>query len=144
MNIVFNDFNIDNINFSNIYTMKYLHDYLDNDWHIVKKKNTYVLKKNSNKLIVKADVNHEYQSICNNEKNNSKNVITTNVNDIEVPLKYILCFLYNTLNNGWTVKKKKDNYIFLKKHEGKKEYMANNYISTFIKEHFNYDLIKLN
>ena len=141
MNIVFSDFNTEGVTVSNIYTMKYLHDYLDNDWHIVKKKNTYVLKKNSNKLIVKADVNHESQSICNNEKNNSKNVITTNVNDIQVPLKYILCFLYNTLNNGWTVKKKKDNYIFFKKHEGKKEYMANNYISTFIKEHFNCDLI---
>ena len=66
MNIVFSDFNTEGVTFSNIYTMKYLHDYLDNDWHIVKKKNTYVLKKNSNKLIVKADVNHESQSICNN------------------------------------------------------------------------------
>ena len=108
---------------------------------ILLKEKHICLKKNSNKLIVKADVKHESQSICNNEKNNSKNVITTNVNDIQVPLKYILCFLYNTLNNGWTVKKKKDNYIFFKKHEGKKEYMANNYISTFIKEHFNCDLI---
>lgn len=121
--------------------MKYLHDYLDNDWHIVKKKNTYVLRKNSNKLIVKADVNHEYQSNCNNEKNTSKNLITTNVNDIQIPLKYILCFLYNTLNNGWSIKKNKGNYVFFKKHGGKKEYMADNYISTFIKEHFNYDLI---
>ena len=124
--------------------MKYLHDYLDNDWNIVKKKNTYVLKKNSNKMIVKADMTDEYQINYNNEKNTSKTLITTNVNDLQVPLKYILYFLYNTLNNGWTVKKKKDNYIFLKKHEGKKEYMANNYISTFIKEHFNYDLIKFN
>ena len=40
MNVVFSDFNMDKIDFSKIHTMKYLHDYLDNDWNIMKKKNT--------------------------------------------------------------------------------------------------------
>ena len=134
MNVVFSDFNMDKIDFSKIHTMKYLHDYLDNDWNIMKKKNTYVLKKDETKLLVVNDVTH---SIERRRLDNSINTI----NDIQVPLKYILCFLYNTLNNGWSVKKKKGNYSFLKKHGGKKEYMSDEYISTFIKEHFNYDLI---
>jgi hypothetical protein len=134
MNVVFSDFNMDKIDFSKIYTMKYLHDYLDNDWNVMKKKNTYVLKKDATKLLVKSDVTHYL------ERKRHDNSINT-INDIQVPLKYILCFLYNTLNNGWTVKKKKSNYIFFKKHGGKKEYMSDDYIATFIKEHFNYDLI---
>ena len=121
--------------------MKYLHDYLDNDWNIVKKKNTYVLKKDAIKLIVKADVTYGQLYQCNGDKHISKSTNNNTVNDIQVPLKYILCFLYNTLDNGWSVKKNKNNYIFFKKHGGKKEYMAEEYIATFIKQHFNCDLI---
>ena len=35
--------------------------------------------------------------------------------------KYILAFIYNGLNNGWTIKKQNSKYIFSKNHEGKKE-----------------------
>jgi len=128
MNVVFSDFNMAEIDFSKIHTMKYLHDYLDNDWNVMKKKNTYILKKDTTKLLVRNDITHSI------ERKRHDNIIN-NINDIEVPLKYILYFLYNTLNNGWSVKKKKDNYIFYKKHEGKKEYMTNDYITTFIKDH---------
>ena len=131
MNVVFSDFNIDEIDFSKIHTMKYLHDYLDNDWNVMKKKNTYILKKDATKLLVTNDVTHSIERKRHD----------TTINDIQVPLRYILCFLYNTLNSGWSVKKNKDNYIFFKKHGGKKEYMTNEYITTFIKDHFNYNLI---
>ena len=141
MNLVISNFNIDKIGFSNLYTMKYLHDYLDNDWNISKTKNTYVLKKDTTKLNVNTDVTNKHECQYNDDINTSKNIANTDVTDIQVPLKYILCFLYNTLNNGWSIKKNKNNYVFFKKHGGKKEYMADNYISTFIKEHFNYDLI---
>lgn len=45
-----------------------------------------------------------------------------------------LCFLYNSLENGWTIKKKQDKYIFSKKHLGKKEILSDNYLSTFIEQ----------
>ena len=138
MNINVSDFNNDTIDFNKIYMMKYLHEYLDNNWNIVKKKNTYVLKKDCMKLIVRDNIN-----IKNQNKGNST-VFNSNIDPINVTenhLKYILCFLYNTLNNGWTIRKNKNNYVFLKKHEGKKEYISDNYITSFLKEHFNSKLI---
>jgi hypothetical protein len=53
-----------------------------------------------------------------------------------------LAFIYNGLNNGWTIKKQKNEYIFSKKHEGKKEIFSDSYINTFLKENFNFNLIK--
>lgn len=41
-------------------------------------------------------------------------------------------FIWNTLNEGWTVKKQNDNFIFTKKHEGKKEVVADDYLKNFI------------
>jgi hypothetical protein len=43
-------------------------------------------------------------------------------------------FIYNALEKGWNVKKNKDNYIFTKKHEGKKEIVSDNFLSRFMKE----------
>jgi|TARA_A100001015_G_scaffold214259_1_gene240473 hypothetical protein len=43
-------------------------------------------------------------------------------------------FFYNALENGWEICKKKDNYIFKKKHENKKEILTNTYLSRFMKE----------
>ena len=41
-------------------------------------------------------------------------------------------FILNTLNDGWTVKKKNDNYIFIKNHEGRKEVINDSYLKDFI------------
>jgi hypothetical protein len=38
----------------------------------------------------------------------------------------------NALNKGWTVKKIDNEYIFYKKHEGKKEVFQEDYLRTFI------------
>ena len=32
-----------------------------------------------------------------------------------------MVFLYNALDNGWSIKKNQNSYIFKKNHEGKKE-----------------------
>ena len=48
-----------------------------------------------------------------------------------------MVFLYNALENGWTLKKKKDLYIFTKNHEGKKEVYLDDYLKRFMKENFN-------
>jgi hypothetical protein len=43
-----------------------------------------------------------------------------------------LIFIYNALDNGWTIKKKNDLYIFSKKHNNKKEIYQNEYLQEFI------------
>jgi hypothetical protein len=52
--------------------------------------------------------------------------------------KYVakMSFIYNALENGWTIKKNNDSYVFTKKHEGKKEMFSDDYLSTFMKDHF--------
>lgn len=48
-----------------------------------------------------------------------------------------MIFLYNALDNGWSIKKRKDSYIFTKNHEGKKEVFDESYLSIFMKENAN-------
>lgn len=48
-----------------------------------------------------------------------------------------MIFLYNALDNGWSIKKRKDSYIFTKNHEGKKEVFDESYLSVFMKENMN-------
>ena len=41
-------------------------------------------------------------------------------------------FIYKSIENGWTVNKKNDLYIFIKDHEGKKEVLTEKYLKQFI------------
>lgn len=43
-------------------------------------------------------------------------------------------FIYSAIQNGWTVRKKANLFIFNKKHEGNKKYFDEEYLSTFMKE----------
>lgn len=52
-----------------------------------------------------------------------------------------MAFLYNALDNGWSIKKKQNSYIFKKNHEGKKEVLNESYLSIFMKD--NADINKL-
>jgi hypothetical protein len=52
-----------------------------------------------------------------------------------------MSFLYNALENGWNIKKKKNSYIFSKNHEGKKEIFDENFLAIFIKD--NCDINKI-
>ena len=45
-----------------------------------------------------------------------------------------MIFLYNALDNGWSIKKRKDSYIFTKNHEGKKEVFDESYLTIFMKQ----------
>ena len=47
-----------------------------------------------------------------------------------------MAFLYNALENGWSIKKNNNAYIFTKNHEGKKEVYLDNYLKRFMKENF--------
>ena len=52
-----------------------------------------------------------------------------------------MTFLYNAIQDGWTVKKKKekqtDSYVFTKKHEGKREVFLDTYLETFVRTSLN-------
>ena len=45
-----------------------------------------------------------------------------------------MIFLYNALEKGWVIKKKKNVYIFTKNHEGKKEVLLDDYLKRFMLE----------
>jgi hypothetical protein len=48
-----------------------------------------------------------------------------------------MVFLYNALDNGWSIKKKLNSYIFTKNHEGKKEIFDESYLAIFMKDNAN-------
>ena len=52
-----------------------------------------------------------------------------------------MVFLFNALDNGWSIKKRNVSYIFTKNHEGKKEIFDESYLSTFMKD--NIDINKI-
>ena len=43
-------------------------------------------------------------------------------------------FVLNALENGWSVKKRNESYIFTKKHENRKEVFQENYLEEFIQK----------
>ena len=46
-----------------------------------------------------------------------------------------MLLMYNAIEDGWTVKKKQDAYVFSKPHENKKEVFENNYLLRFMRSH---------
>jgi hypothetical protein len=54
-----------------------------------------------------------------------------------------MIFIFNALENGWTIKKKNKKYIFSKNHEGKKEIFSDDYLTSFIKDNSNINNIFL-
>ena len=90
-----------------------------------------------------------------NEKNEKNSLMKNNDIDINIninPHDYLeinsldnldnlkfkkICFIFNAIQDGWSVKKKDNSYIFSKKHEGKKEVYLDTYLQTFIKKNIN-------
>lgn len=52
-----------------------------------------------------------------------------------------MLLLFNALEDGWTIKKKNDSYVFLKNHEGKREVFDDSYLSSFMKSNFDINKI---
>jgi hypothetical protein len=52
-----------------------------------------------------------------------------------------MLFIYNALDDGWSIKKLEDSYIFSKKHEGKKEIFLDDYLTKFILSNMDIDKI---
>ena len=51
-----------------------------------------------------------------------------------------IMFINNAIEQGWTVKKEKEAYIFSKKHEGKKEIYLDNYLKKFLHDNMNTEI----
>jgi hypothetical protein len=124
MKINMESFDFEKINPKTVNMMNYLNDYLENEWKIKKKQNCYILSNHSSKIYTLDNLQVNGTSISDSKQ------------------KYILAFIYNGLNNGWTIKKQNSKYIFSKNHEGKKEIFSDSYINTFLKDNFNFNLIK--
>ena len=60
--------------------------------------------------------------------------IDINNNKIDCILLQKMILIYNALEKGWTIKKKKNLYVFTKNHEGKKEVLLENYLKKFMME----------
>ena len=52
-----------------------------------------------------------------------------------------MMLLYNAIDQGWSVKKRNNAYVFTKNHEGKKEVLEDTYLLKFMKT--NLDLNKI-
>ena len=52
-----------------------------------------------------------------------------------------MLLLFNSIEQGWSVKKRGDSYIFSKNHEGKKEVLEDTYLLKFMNS--NLDLNKI-
>ena len=53
-----------------------------------------------------------------------------------------MIFITNALEQGWTIKKKEDSYIFTKKHENRREIFQENYLETFIHSNLDTSILK--
>ena len=73
------------------------------------------------------------------------NISNLNTNNKQIEIDKIkfqkMVFLYNALENGWSIKKRNNSYIFTKNHEGKKEIFEESYLSMFMKD--NTDINKI-
>jgi len=67
---------------------------------------------------------------------NSNNTATIKSNISKQKIDYIklqkMLFIFNAIQDGWSVKKVRGKYIFTKKHHGKKEYFYDSYLKEFI------------
>ncbi len=51
---------------------------------------------------------------------------------IEKPVFQKMIFLTNALEEGWSIRKSNDSYIFTKKHENKREIFQEDYLEKFV------------
>ena len=52
-----------------------------------------------------------------------------------------MMFINSALEQGWSIKKSSDSYIFTKKHENRKEIFQENYLEEFLISNFSSNII---
>ncbi len=76
-----------------------------------------------------------------NSKNIKETCILSEIGSSQIEIDKIkfqkMCFLFNALESGWSIKKRSESYIFTKNHENKKEVFDESYLSIFMKDNIN-------
>ncbi len=49
-----------------------------------------------------------------------------------------MLLLFNAIEEGWSIKKRNDSYVFTKNHEGKKEVFHEDYLLKFMKKNLDF------
>ena len=72
------------------------------------------------------------------------NQINVDTNEMKIDCIFLqkMIFIYNALDKGWAVKKKRNAYIFTKNHEGKKEVLLDTYLKRFMMDNLDINKIK--
>jgi len=72
--------------------------------------------------------------------------LSFDANNVKVNIVQLqkMAFLFNAVENGWTITKKKNLYIFTKNHEGKKEVYLDSYLARFMKANLDLNSIMNN
>ena len=52
-----------------------------------------------------------------------------------------MLFITNALEQGWTIRKSQDSYIFTKKHENRQELFQENYLETCVASNLSVDYV---
>jgi hypothetical protein len=68
------------------------------------------------------------------------NIETDNLKLDSIKFQKML-LLFNTVEDGWTIKKKNNTYIFTKNHENKKEILDESYLLKFMNANLNLNKI---
>ena len=53
-----------------------------------------------------------------------------------------MLLLFNSIEQGWSVKKQNNSYIFTKNHDGKKEILEDDYLKQFMRTNLDLDINK--
>lgn len=74
---------------------------------------------------------------------NTKLEIPLDHNSVQISKTQLkrMIFIQNALEQGWSVKKSQDSYIFTKKHENRREIFQENYLETFLVSNFSGDFV---
>lgn len=83
------------------------------------------------------DKNSNIMDKNSNNDNNIHSEIGSNQIEIDKIKFQKMCFLFNALESGWSIKKRGESYIFTKNHENKKEIFDESYLSIFMKDNIN-------
>ena len=78
------------------------------------------------------DIKINLESLKDLENNNIK---------VDVVTFQKMLLLFNSIEQGWSVKKRNNSYVFTKNHEGKKEVFEDSYLMKFMKT--NLDINKM-
>ena len=60
---------------------------------------------------------------------------------VDRPRVQKMIFIMNALEQGWSVKKTDDSYVFMKKHENRREVFQENYLETFVSSNFSTNIL---